>query len=58
MDRGLFIIGLLLEKWLGNLTTHAEIIATLTFRIDMPARLLILERFSCQHSLYSGQHDN
>ena len=30
---------------------------TLRFRIDMPARLLILERFSCQHSLYSGQHD-
>ena len=27
MDRGLFIIGLLLEKWLGNLTTHAETIA-------------------------------
>ena len=30
---------------------------TLTFRIDVLARLLILERFSCQHSLYSGQHD-
>ena len=29
---------------------------TLMPRISMPAHLLILEGFSCQHSLYSGQH--
>ena len=31
---------------------------TLMPRIDMPARLLILGTFSCQHPLYSGQHDH